>query len=68
MGKGKQRTINKIENVNMDIDYDKLAVAIAKAIQKSEDDEEESDQQLPESNWKLFWKNIGDIILVIPQF
>ena len=63
MGKGKQRTINKIENVNMDIDYDKLAVAIAKAIQKLEDDEEESDQQLSESNWKLFWKNIWDIII-----
>ena len=62
MGKRKQKTTSQIENVHIDIDYDKLTVAIAKAIQKSEKDEEKSDQQLPENNWKLFWKNIGDII------
>ena len=38
MGKQKPKTVNKIENLNFEIDYDKLAEAIVKAEKKARED------------------------------
>ena len=38
MGNQKHRTVNKIENLNFEIDYDKLAEAIVKAEKKARED------------------------------
>ena len=37
-GKGKGTTINHIDNVNMEIDYDKLAMVIVRANKKAEEE------------------------------
>ena len=54
--KEKSQVINNIENLNLEIDYDKLAEAIVKAQKKSE--------EKPVSNKKIgFWKAVWLIII-----
>ncbi len=55
--KEKSQVINNIENLNLEIDYDKLAQAIVKAQEKSEEKENKPKRKIG------FWKAIGKIIL-----
>lgn len=54
--KKKQTTINNIEQLNIDINYEKLAEAIAKALRKSDSSELASKQQCS------FWTGVRRII------
>lgn len=65
--KDKPQVINNIEEINLEIDYDKLAEAIVKVQKASNaiDDQEFSDEvnNSPKSKWKTFWYNVFHVVI-----
>ena len=64
--KDKPQVINNIQELNLEIDYDKLAEAIVKAQRESDvlDDVEHTKTDIhKKSKWKTFWSNIWHITI-----
>ena len=65
--KDKPQVINNIGELNLEIDYDKLAEAIVKVQKASNamDDQEFSDEvnNSPKSKWKTFWYNVFHVVI-----
>ena len=64
--KDKPQVINNIQELNLEIDYDKLAGAIVQAQRASDETDDQKENGIGvrrrKSKWKTFWKNVGRVI------